>query len=220
MKRSALPGSVFSLLFAIWIASASADPLQNGDFVGFGSWSAGITDSTTLVTAIVDPASDAHFSLLGGGSAQLSNDVAHFEVVLFQEIDIPGDAALLSFDYAWSLTDPASDFPQAAILDPLDPLSFLSLFPASTDLSLAVNSGTASIDISALAGQVRTLQFLLQAGDMNEADSFQIGNVEIIPMPEPTSGGLVLLALAAGMATHHHLRKRPDRRARTRPGSR
>ena len=129
------------------------------------------------------------------------------------------DAVTLSFDYAWSLTDPAADFPQAGILDPLDPLSFINLFPDTTDFSLPVNSGTASIDISALAGQVRTLQFLLQAGDMNEADSFQIGNVEIIPMPEPSSGGLVLLALAAGMATHHRLRKRPDRRARTRPGT-
>jgi hypothetical protein len=207
MNARALVCVILASLSLLGAPVVTAAPLQNGDFASWNGWSAEITEETTpntFVTTAVDPASDAHFTQMGGGIAQLANDASYFEAVLFQAFDLPVGAATLSFDYAWSITDADFDVVQADLRDSGDNLH--DLFPLAVDVFQLTNSGTATTDISALAGQAVTIEFILQDGDFNEADTFQVGNIAIAVVPEPASGGLLLLPLAA-MAARHHRRR-------------
>lgn len=176
------------LLFC-YLPGASAIPLQNGDFASFTGWEGslyGDTDST-----LIDPAADAsHFSLSGSGQAQLFNDDKYWEVALFQSFDLPTNALNLSFDFAWEITDPSFDFVQAVLIDSAS--NYYDLFPVSTDFSLASNSGIATTNIAALAGQAVTIEFLLQDGDFIAQDIFTVGNIQISQISVPEPGTLFL----------------------------
>jgi hypothetical protein len=207
MRSWALLCAVLISLARLGATEATAAPLQNGDFAAWSGWSAEITQETTpntFVTTAVDPASDPHFTLLGGGMARLANDATYFEVVLFQAFDLPADATNVSFDFAWSKTNADVDVVQADLRDSGDSLH--DLFPLDVDLFQLTDSGTATTDISALAGQPVILELILQDGDFDETDTFDVGNIAIAAVPEPASAGLILLALAA-MAVGHRRRR-------------
>ncbi len=202
------------VLFHLFLCgSVSATPLTNGDFSsGFSSW-----DGFGVSSGVVTPAPPS-FSLIGGGMAKVSNDSLDYQVALSQVIDIPTNALTLSFGYEWYFTEyinsTASQEVQAALWD----LSFSSsfdLFPLTVDFSLPdsggtgfANSGTATTDISSLAGQTLILDFLVTDNDLDESDWLAIGNIQItvdqgVVVPEP--GTMVLfglgLLLGAGVGT-------------------
>jgi len=210
MRARAVSGLIAICLMLCLPQGALALPLQNGDFSSFAGWDGVIYDGSDMV---VDPATDPLFNLAAGGLAELSNDPTYYEVALYQVFDLPSNVTSLSFDFAWSLTDPSSDFVQAALIDPITDAFLADLFPATVDFSLATNSGTATTDISAFAGQNVLLEFLLQDGDFNEIDTFSIGNVELqlaaAPVPEPDTlllFGMGLLALAFGFRSDRRFR--------------
>ncbi len=180
---------------------ASAIPLQNGDLSSFSGWSGSIYDGSST---IVDPATDSHFSLVAGG-AELGNDFSFWEVALFQEFDLDSNATNISFDYEWSVTDSSQDFFQAILID--GAFNLIDLFPIGTDFSLNSNSGTAVTDVSSLAGQTVTIEFLLLDGDFDEGDIFTVGNIQIetASVPEPSTLlllGIGILGLLLGVRKH------------------
>lgn len=202
MTSSTLTALAASALLLLHSATSTALPLQNGDFTSFAGWQGNLFDGADNP---VDPALDAHFSL-GGGMASLTNDAIFFEVSLFQTFDLPANATDLSFDFLWQITDPF-DLVQAVLID--GGMGLHDLFPGGVDFSLLANGGTAVTDISALAGQTVTIEFLLQDGDFVEQDLFSVGNIGIgiAQVPEPASPLLVAVALA-GLALQRRLSAR------------
>lgn len=180
--------SILSGYLILVAPQAVSTPLQNGGLSSFTGWDAFIYDGSYTA---VDPMTDPHFSLAPGG-AKLSNDFFYWEVALSQEFDLAADALSISFDYGWSITD-SFDLVQAVLIDSASNL--YNLFPAGTDFSLTSNSGTAITDISLLAGQAVTIEFLLQDGDWNEQDTFTVGNIQIETASVPEPGILLLLSI-------------------------
>jgi|GEM_PF-6153765 len=202
---TALNGLLISFTFVCGLlpcSRAAAVSLQNGDFASFAGWEAAIFDG---VDQPVDPAVDNHFALLGGGVAELSDDPTFFEVALFQQFDLPGDVSTLSFDFEWMVTnatppsfpgDPDADLVQATLIDPVSFNFLADLFPNTVDFGLVSNSGTATTDVSSLAGRSVIIEFLLFDGDFNEQDVFRVGNIQTtIPPSVPEPGTLVLMAV-------------------------
>lgn len=180
--------------------TSTASTLQNSDFSSFAGWSGEILNSSFLTWDPVNPATDSHFSLLGGGFARLSNDFDYYGVRLFQEFDIPALATTLSFDYSWDKTH-SWDLIQASLLTSFPfPDDLLDLFGEPPDFfDPLTKNGSVAADISALAGETVILEFILEDGDLNEADIFSIGNIQINVIPEPGTfflfgTGLLLLA--------------------------
>ncbi len=199
---------VFVGLMFLWTSffslSASALPLQDGNFTDFTGWEAVIFDGTD---SIVDPTIDPHFTLVGGSTAELSNDSTFFEVALFQTFDLPINAGELSFNFAWSVTnatlptgplDPDADLVQATLIDSITFNFLTDLFPLSVDFSLTDNIGLAMTDVRPWAGQSVMIEFLLLDGDFNEQDFFRVGDIAISQIPAPGTlmlmlGGLLYL---------------------------
>lgn len=206
------------LLLAASAATARADPITSGDFGSFAGWSGSIVDSFTLDLIPVDPATDPdHFTLIGGGFARLTNDFDFFEVALFQDFVLPDDTLTIAFDFAWLLTagDPFSpDFVQAKLIDPVTRDFLIDLFPLSLNTSAPSASGTIFEDISFLAGQTVSLEFILQDGDFNENDRFDIGNIVIetavVDVAEPETILLFLTGLAGLLIAGGRGRKREE----------
>lgn len=196
MNQSLLPLAI--LLVASFSQPLMAAPFTNGDFSSFAGWEGVIRNTATdLDEDVPNLNADGHFSLLGGGFAQISNDVDYYEVTLLQSFDLDPLARTLTFDFDWSLslTDSVfgKDFVQASLLDAFGN-KLADLFPLSLDTSaLAPPSGfgPAVTDISGFAGQSVIVQFLVQDGDelFDKSDWLQIGNIEItsatVPAPEP-----------------------------------
>lgn len=205
------------LLLGSWFLSlgASAGPLLNGSFTDFDGWSGSIRDSDTDVLVDVDPATDARFSLIGSGFAQLSNDSEYYEVILYQDFDLLSDASTLSFDYSWSLTasDPSAPDLVQATLWLADFSDFIDLFPPLLDTSAPSGAGNAITDVSAFAGESVSIEFLVQDGDFNESDWLQIGNITIAEAPLPGPWTLVLAGfvplLGARLTRRHPRPQRP-----------
>lgn len=206
MRARVVSGLIAICLMLCLPQGALALPLQNGDLSSFTGWDGIIYDGADT---FVDPMTDPHFNLVPAGAA-LSNDFFFWEVALFQEFDLPSDVTTLSFDFAWSLTDPDFDFVQAALIDPITNTFLADLFPATVDFSLASNSGNAVTDVSSLAGQTVTIEFLLQDGDFNEQDIFTVGNIQIetASVPEPSTFlllGIGTLGLLLGVRRRNFL---------------
>lgn len=187
---------VLSLLLVTGFSlNLQASHLQNGDFGSFAGWEGELWDGAATS---VGPGTDSHFSLPGAGMAEISNDPVFYQVVLFQQFDLPINTVGLSFDFAWTKTD-AFDIVQASLIDAT--LTLHDLFPLSVDTNLLTNSGSATTDISSLAGQTVTIEFLLSDGDFDENDRFRVGNIEITEAAIPEPGALLLLAIGvAGLA--------------------
>lgn len=191
------------LLLAASAATAHADPITSGQFGSFAGWSGSIVDSSTGDSLPVDPATDPHFNLIGGGFASLTNDFDFYEVVLFQDFILPDDTLTIAFDFAWLLTagDPFfPDFIQAKLIDPVTRAFLIDLFPLSLDTSAPSASGSIFEDISFLAGQTVSLEFILQDGDFNEADRFDIGNILIATAAVEVAEPATILLFLAGLA--------------------
>lgn len=198
MRRTALTLPAASLALALWLPAAWAGPFINGAPEDFTGAEGLIRNSGTGVLEPADPTTNPHFELDGTGFARLQNSVDFYEVILFQTLDLAPTAQTLSFHYAWSLTagDPASpDFVQATLWL-ADFSAFLDLFPLSIDTSAPTGSGIATTNISAFAGQQVLLEFLVQDGDFDERDWFEIGR-RPAPIPVPTT--LTLLLAGAGL---------------------
>jgi len=193
--------SLFLLTFGLPVAQAL--PLQNGNFASFAGWQGYLYDGAS--STAVDPATDSsHFSLLGGGQAQLADDSTYFEVALEQTFDLPANALEIIFDFGWDLTSvacpPGIDFPQAVLID--NGGNMLDLLDGVDRPGCAggqpTNAGTATTAIDSLAGQTVTLQFLLQGGD-DLQDTFRIGNIHITPSAPPIPVPATLLLFSSGL---------------------
>lgn len=175
----------------------SAAPLLNGDFPSFDGWWADIAPGPSDPFQTVDPAADPRFTLQGGGFARLSDDDDYSDLALYQEFDLSAAAAVLSFEYVWSLTagDPGNpDFVQATLW--LSDFSdFIDLFPDPPFTSSPSESGTATTDVSAFAGNAVLLEFFLQDGDGDRQDWLEIGNITFAEAPLPSPATLMLLGL-------------------------
>jgi hypothetical protein len=195
---------------------AFAGPFVNGDFTvspDFVGWQGLIRNSATDDLEPVDPPAAPWFGIVGGGLARLANDADYYEVSLSQVFDLPADARTLAFDYRWLLTsgDPAApDFVQA-LLWLADLSDFIDLFSSSLDTSAATGSGTATTDISRFAGGAVLLEFLLQDGDIDEQDWFEIGRVALITAPVPVSPTWLLLLPGLGLWLTGGARRRSAR---------
>lgn len=181
------------------LTAAQALPLQNGDFASFAGWKGYLYDGAS--STAVDPATNSHYSLPGGGQAQLADDNTYFDVSLEQTFDLPANTLEIIFDFGWNLSSPGTDFTQAVLIDSAG--NMLDLL-AGVDRAQANNTGTTTTAIGNLAGQTVTLRFELQDGDFVVPDTFSIGNIHITqsaqPMPVPAtlllfSSGLLGLAL-------------------------
>ncbi len=181
------------------IVGATALPLQNGHFdQGFTGWSGAIDDG--IASQVVDPATHPLFQLVSG-QAQLSTAEPFFLVTLLQQFTLPTTAntLLLSFAYTWFPTDGTLDA-LAATLDNGQGL-LVDLFAGLTYTEIAAGS-SASVNVTALAGQTVTLAFTLNdAGlpitvpDRLLVDTITVTEEIATAIPEP---GTVLL-LATGL---------------------
>jgi hypothetical protein len=210
MRRTGLKHSAAGLALAVWLPGAWAGPFVNGAPEDFTSAEGLIRDTSTLELVAADPLTDAtHFELDGTGFARLQNSVDYYEVILLQTLDLAPTAQTLSFHYAWSLTagDPDNpDFVQATLfwLDDFD--EFIDLFPPTVDTSAPTGAGITITDISAFAGRTVLLEFLVQDGDFDERDWFEIGR-RPAPIPLPTT--LSLLLVGAGVLGLHRRQSAP-----------
>lgn len=218
MRTMKLLGAA-ALCLGLWQPAAWAIPFVNGAPEAFTGAEGLIRDSTDeLVTA--DPLTDAtHFDLDGTGFARLQNSSDFYEVILSQTLDLALTAQTLSFHYAWSLTagdSTSPDFVQATLW--LEDLSaFIDLFPLSIDTSAPTAAGIAITDISAFAGRSVLLEFLVQDGDFDERDWFEIGRR---PIPVPTTLALLLGGLGLLGLHRRHGMPTDSPRARCRRGAR
>jgi hypothetical protein len=188
---------ITSLIFALPTAAA---PFDNGDFDGSDGWLGELIDidDPSNDEVGIDPATFPQFALVGNGFARLSTDDTFDAVVLYQSFTLDASARTLSFDYGWTLTDGSAtypDFVQATLLTD-DFMDSIDLFPGAVDTSAATGSGEANTDISVFvsnfAGRTVYLEFLVQDGDDDPGDVFQIGNIAISSVPNPST---LLLAL-------------------------
>jgi hypothetical protein len=207
MRRTGLKHSAAGLALALWLPAAWAGPFVNGAAEDFTGAEGFISDGSTEL--LVDLTTDPRFELDGTGFARLQNDLDFYKVILSQTLDLAPTAQTLSFRYAWSLTagDPDNpDFVQATLfwLDDFD--EFIDLFPAGIDTSAPTGAGIAITDISAFAGRTVLLEFLVQDGDFDERDWFEIGR-RPAPIPLPTT--LSLLLVGAGLLGLHRRQSTP-----------
>ena len=188
---------------------ALANTIANGGFSnGFTSWQGLIDDG---VTASVDPAADPHFLLPTAGFAQVANDSTDYAVSLLQAFALPSASAgalSLRFDFDWNKTSGLLDVVQALLLDAAG-APLLDLFPSNVDTTLAANTGTAIMDVTAFAGRNVILAFRLEDGDYQERDTLSVGNIAVhtTPVPLPASWALLL----SGLALPAMLSRRPRR---------
>lgn len=196
-----------AFIVLLLLATTAHANLINGDFEDFAAWQGALVDSETLDRLDVDPSSyGSNFSIVGDGTAELSNSFDYFEVSIRQEFFLALDAAAVAFDMGWSLTSDSAgdfvgfDFVQAILFDALTGIPLVDLL-TGTDTSAAFQPLTRFLaDVSGLAGRSVILEFLLQDGDFDESDSLRFGNLEIlrdtvIGVPEPPTVALMLLGL-------------------------
>jgi len=181
-------------------STAWAGPFVNGDFSSFTGWSGAVRGGSDPPVT-VNPTTDARFALPQSGFAGLYNDSSFYEVVLSQGFDLDASARTLRFDYAWALTAGDPDNPDLvqAVLWLADRSVFIDLFPLSLDTSAPSGSGSQIADISALAGSQVLLEFVLQDGDFDELDWFEIGHVAIVSEQVPLPATLALLLPGLGL---------------------
>lgn len=214
-----------ALCWGLGTAEAVAGPFVNGDFADapdFTGWQGQTRDTATdALVPVAPPAAPAApwFSIVADGFARLANDAANYEVILSQAFDLPADARTLTFAYRWALTagDPdAPDFVQA-LLWLADLSDFIDLFPAGVDTSAATDDGdgtedpTATTDISRFAGGAVLLEFVLQDGDFDEQDWFEIGGIAVAAAPVPLAPTWLLLLPGLGLLLSGGVRRRTGR---------
>jgi len=194
-----------ALLCAFAPMAVRAD-LINGDFADFNGWQGTVIDSFTLDATTTDPASGPNFALGGGGTAVLSDSFEFFTASLRQEFTMNAGATELAFDYGWTLTSDTSnpdlglDFVQAVLIDTVTNTVLNLLDGVDTSASLQPMAH-AMVDVSQYSGRAMAIEFLIQDGDFNEADSFRFGNIAVsgapVTVPEPSSIGLFGVGLVA-----------------------
>ena len=199
MNRLPSPAVISLFLLTFGLPVAQALPLQNGDFASFAGWQGFLYDGTSSIA--VNPATDSsHFSLLGGGQAQLADDNTYFDVTLEQTFDLPANALDIIFDFGWNLSSivnpPGIDFTQAVLIDSMG--NMLDLL-AGVDRTQADNTGTTTTAIGSLAGQTVTLRFELQDGDFSVPDTFRIGNIRITQSAQLIPVPATLLLFSSGL---------------------
>ena len=199
------------------LPSVQAAPLTNGDFSDspdFNGWAGYLYDWNNFVeTDNIDPSTDSHFSLPGGGLAQIetADDPGNFvdpfyaEGQLYQVFDLPSTNVEISFDYAWTGSDPANDLFNFTLFQDSDQNNFFDLLAgAGVDpTSNATGSGSASVTLNATGFTDGYLEISSLSADAF-GDLFQIGNIVITDLnaqPAPSPGALLLmLAALPGLA--------------------
>jgi hypothetical protein len=183
--------------------------LLNGDFASdFASWNgATISEDVNfdLIQTPVDPQAHALFTI-DAGRGKMTNDDVDFGLILSQQFALDADAGSLSFDFSWMVSDSTVDFLQAGLLHGVG--GFIDLF-SSVDLNQDDASGSVSADVSSLAGQIVTLEFLLLDGDLLTGDMLLVDNIVVSAQSVPEPGTLALAALGlVGLAGARRRRSR------------
>lgn len=187
---------------------AFAMDFSNGDFADFEDWDGERIYADDPFTPVpVSPDTDPLFTPESPNAARIMTSPSLnpadnvFEVVLFQDFDLPGSALELSFGYWWTLSDSSTDFPAAYLLWGVDQLDLF--FEAGVDTTQAsVSDQRAVVDLSLLPpaldprGNAVRLEFRISDGGDDLADWLQIGSIEItVDIADvPTPGSVALLA--------------------------
>lgn len=203
MRRTHRPRLLSPLFLTLSLGLAGevgAGPLINGDFADFGGWSGDrvdLDDPNNDEIGIDPTTGSPQFKLIGGGFAALTTSDPFDEVWLYQSFTLAPSAARLSFAYDWTLTATDPDFPDfvQATLWTDGFLDSIDLFPSALDTSAPAANGTATTDVSRLAGLSVVLEFAVQDGDFQLGDELQIGNITIAEAPLPGPWTLVLAGL-------------------------
>lgn len=216
-SRRLMIGLVFALL-CIPTNRADADIIRNGDFTasGIGSdpfqfWTTLIIPSSFEPNAPINDRNTAGFRVVDNGELiQLEQTFAlepEHRVLTF-ELD------LLSTAGGTSGSSNANDSFQASFYDstglainPIDPLAFPAFFALDADGTERASSGvrvsssgslrTISVDLTNIARQDVTLEFLMLGDDDGLVTQVNVDNVSITAVPEPSS---VLLWFALSVA--------------------
>lgn len=191
-----------AVVFSLFVSSASAVPLTNGDFSsGMGDWNdASSFGSATVVGGQAQLDTGAFTDLYSSVLVQGDDGFFNF----FSPITLDADVQFLSFDVAFfdlgvDATETGGAFFSDALniwlYDALDWSYDLGIDPL-VDISFGSTMTTLLFDVSSLAGREVALSFELSDANDGRNSRVVIDNVEFIAeVPAPS----VILLMATGL---------------------